>query len=320
MTQVTTAGFAFVEFVAETTDSLVPLFERLGFKPLRQSPRTGAVLMRQGEANVVINPAPNAFRDGHGTSVRAIGINVDHATNALTQAIGGGARRASPEEFELGGTVRLSVKDPSGASVDASLSAEYPDGSRAAVNGSFMPPHAGRYSVRASREGFLPAEANFSVKQHPLELSLAISGDRLLVNTTSRGRAAPNISLIVEKPSGREKAVTDRSGAASIRIKNDGRIRISANPDGENPDYGKISVVRNIVKMHDYSALITALSAVALVALIALAVVYAAPRMGSSGAGRPAAQKASPGMYGRRQAGHSSLSGHKKRTSSLARK
>ncbi len=99
MTQVTTAGFAFVEFVAETTDSLVPLFERLGFKPLGQSPRTGAVLMRQGEANVVINPAPNAFRDGHGTSVRAIGINVDHATNALTQAIGGGARRASPEEF-----------------------------------------------------------------------------------------------------------------------------------------------------------------------------------------------------------------------------
>ena len=33
MTQVTTAGFAFVEFVAETTDSLVPLFERLPAAP-----------------------------------------------------------------------------------------------------------------------------------------------------------------------------------------------------------------------------------------------------------------------------------------------
>lgn len=98
MTQVSTAGFAFVEFVAESTDALVPLFERLGFKPLGQSMRTGAVLMRQGEANVIVNPAPNPFRNLHGTSVRAIGIKVDQADKALTQAIGGGARPASPEE------------------------------------------------------------------------------------------------------------------------------------------------------------------------------------------------------------------------------
>ncbi len=46
MTQVTTAGFAFVEFVSPQTEDLVPLFERLGFKPLGRSERTGAVLMR----------------------------------------------------------------------------------------------------------------------------------------------------------------------------------------------------------------------------------------------------------------------------------
>ena len=99
MTQVTTAGFSFVEFVSPNLEDLVPLFERLGFKPVGQSERTGAVLLRQGEAAVIVNPTPNSFRDVHGASVRAIGINVDDAKNAVAQALGGGARAASPEEF-----------------------------------------------------------------------------------------------------------------------------------------------------------------------------------------------------------------------------
>lgn len=99
MTPVTTAGFAFVEFVSAKPVDLVPLFERLGFKPVGQSERTSAVLMRQGEAVVIVNPAPNPFRDVHGASVRAIGIHVDNSRNAVAQAIGGGAREASTEEF-----------------------------------------------------------------------------------------------------------------------------------------------------------------------------------------------------------------------------
>jgi 4-hydroxyphenylpyruvate dioxygenase len=99
MRQVTTAGFAFVEFVSSKPEDLVPLFERLGFKPVGQSERTNAVLLRQGEAVLIINPAPNPFRDIHGASVRAIGINVDSGQNAVTQAVAGGARNASSEEF-----------------------------------------------------------------------------------------------------------------------------------------------------------------------------------------------------------------------------
>lgn len=99
MTQVTTAGFAFVEFVSSKPEDLVPLFERLGFKPLGQSERTKAVLLRQGEATVIVNPTPNPFHEVHGASVRAIGINVDDAENAVAQALSGGARKASPEAF-----------------------------------------------------------------------------------------------------------------------------------------------------------------------------------------------------------------------------
>lgn len=99
MTKVTTSGFAFVEFVSSKPEDLVPLFERFGFKPVGQSTRTNAVLMRQGEATVIVNPEPNPFRNVHGDSVRAIGINVDNAKNAVAQAVGGGAREATAEEF-----------------------------------------------------------------------------------------------------------------------------------------------------------------------------------------------------------------------------
>jgi 4-hydroxyphenylpyruvate dioxygenase len=97
MGEVTTAGFAFVEFVCSTLDDLVPLFEKFGFETVGQSERTSAVLLRQNEAAIIVNPAPNPFRRIHGASVRAIGIKVDDADNAVAQALKGGARSATPQ-------------------------------------------------------------------------------------------------------------------------------------------------------------------------------------------------------------------------------
>jgi len=99
MSTVTTAGFAFVEFVCPEPEGLVALFGKLGFKTLGEHAHTGAVLLRQNEATVIVNPAPNPFRDVHGASARAIAINVDNAANAMAQALKGGARRATPAEF-----------------------------------------------------------------------------------------------------------------------------------------------------------------------------------------------------------------------------
>lgn len=98
MRTVTTAGFAFVEFVCPEPEELVALFGKLGFKAQGQHAQTGAVLLRQNEAALIVNPAPNPFRDVHGASARAIAIHVDDAANALAQALAGGARRATPAE------------------------------------------------------------------------------------------------------------------------------------------------------------------------------------------------------------------------------
>jgi len=97
--QVTTAGFAFVEFVVPQPETLVALFQCMGFTPIGQSARTGAVLLRQAAAQVIVNPAPNPFRDQHGASVRAIGINVNDAQSAIAQAVSGGARTAHAQTF-----------------------------------------------------------------------------------------------------------------------------------------------------------------------------------------------------------------------------
>ncbi|OAJ55008.1 4-hydroxyphenylpyruvate dioxygenase [Paraburkholderia ginsengiterrae] len=99
MQSVTTAGFAFVEFVGTDLEALVCLFEKFGFAVLGQHERTGAVLLRQNEAVFIVNPAPNPFRDVHGVSARAIGIKVDSAANALTRALEGGACAATPAGF-----------------------------------------------------------------------------------------------------------------------------------------------------------------------------------------------------------------------------
>lgn len=236
-----------------------------------------------------------------------------------------------PEEFELGESVHVKTYDAKKNVIETDLEMTFPDGSSIDFNGTYTPEKAGQYTVTANRDGYLPSYKNYTVKTHPLELSISISNTRIYINTTSHGLPAPNIPLVIEKTSGKEMIVSDAAGHAVISIKNDGRVKISANPSGENPDYGKITVVRNIVKMHDLSSLIMALSAVALVALIALALVYAAPRhemikkkVGPYFSGKPQSShyrhSATHSRHAQHHGGHSSLSGNKGGKSGLSRR
>ncbi|WP_087724962.1 4-hydroxyphenylpyruvate dioxygenase family protein [Pandoraea sp. PE-S2T-3] len=90
---VKTDGFAFVEFVAENPRGLVELFQNLGFR-LRGKAQGDIYLMTQGAAAFIVNGMPNRFRETHGTSVRAIGIRVNDAARAQSQAFAGGAEVA----------------------------------------------------------------------------------------------------------------------------------------------------------------------------------------------------------------------------------
>ncbi|MFP3558774.1 VOC family protein [Paraburkholderia sp. SIMBA_049] len=111
--KVKTDGFAFVEFVSSRPMELVELFEHLGFR-LRGKSESDMFLMTQGAAAFVVNSTPNAFEARHGASVRAIGIRVNDAGLAHTQALAGGARSASPEtegDFVLNTPTILGIGD-----------------------------------------------------------------------------------------------------------------------------------------------------------------------------------------------------------------
>ena len=237
----------------------------------------------------------------------------------------------TPDVFELGGNVHVKTYDTKGNVVGSDLELTLPDGLATKFNGTYAPKDVGQYIVSATKSGYVPVINNFTVKPHPLELSISISADSIYVNTTSHGLPVSDIPLVVEKTSGKERIVSDAAGHAVIDIKNDGRVKISANPSGENPSYGKITVVRNIAKMHDYSGLIMALSAVALVALIAIAVVYAAPRheiikktVGPYFSGKTQSShyqhSTTHTQHVTHRGGHSSLSGHKNGKGSLSRR
>ncbi|WP_281718803.1 4-hydroxyphenylpyruvate dioxygenase family protein [Pandoraea apista] len=91
--QVKTDGFAFVEFVSAQPRELIELFQHLGFR-VRGKAQGDVYLMTQGAAAFIVNGKPNAFRDKHGASVRSIGIRVNDAARALSQAFAGGAEVA----------------------------------------------------------------------------------------------------------------------------------------------------------------------------------------------------------------------------------
>jgi 4-hydroxyphenylpyruvate dioxygenase len=128
MPSVTTAGFAFVEFVGADPQALIALFEKFGFRATGQSERTGAVLLCQNAALLIVNPAPNPFRDRHGASVRAIGLMVDNAAAALEQALAGGARLATPDdlgEYVVNSTAIVGIGESLVYFVDHNFVSEY---------------------------------------------------------------------------------------------------------------------------------------------------------------------------------------------------
>ncbi|VVE39686.1 4-hydroxyphenylpyruvate dioxygenase [Pandoraea pneumonica] len=91
--QVKTDGFAFVEFVSAHPRELIELFQHLGFR-VRGKAQGEVYLLTQGAAAFIVNGMPNAFRETHGASVRAIGIRVNDAARAQSQAFVGGAEVA----------------------------------------------------------------------------------------------------------------------------------------------------------------------------------------------------------------------------------
>ena len=105
-----TDGFEFVEFTADNTDTLGPLFEALGFTAVAKHRTKNVVRYQQGDINFLINCEPRAqalqFREQHGRSACAMAFRVKDAQKAFRLARERGAEayqreKVSPLELNI---------------------------------------------------------------------------------------------------------------------------------------------------------------------------------------------------------------------------
>jgi hypothetical protein len=183
------------------------------------------------------------------------------------------------QEIEYGTQINPKVFDSQNKEIAAKIRVIKPSGAEVYINGSYIPDEVGVYELYAEADNYISSSKNFTVKPMPLELRLVLAKDKLYINTTTSDVPVGGISLTLEKADGgKEKLVTDELGSAIVAIKEGGRIRITANEGSLNPRYETITVVRNLNKQYDYTTLLIALSIIAFLALIGVALVYLTPK------------------------------------------
>ena len=104
-----TDGFEFVEYTAEDTASLGPMFESLGFRRVARHRSKKVFCYRQGEINFIVNAEPDCharrFARAHGPSACAMAFRVADAGKAVERAVALGATeikgRAGPMELNI---------------------------------------------------------------------------------------------------------------------------------------------------------------------------------------------------------------------------
>ena len=104
-----TDGFEFVEYATTEPDTLMALFEKMGFAKVAHHRTKNIVLMQQGDIHFIINAEPDSFAQKfarqHGSSACAMAFRVKDATKAYERALELGATpcptEANPMELNI---------------------------------------------------------------------------------------------------------------------------------------------------------------------------------------------------------------------------
>jgi len=180
-----------------------------------------------------------------------------------------------PDDAEVGGNVRITVRDALGSPVSAEVEVTLPDGEMATVGDSYTTVVAGTHNVTARKAGYVTSTTQFTAEPHPLKLAAGLVGNRLIVNTTSNNSPVAGIVLSVEKPTGTEEYVTNGQGSSEIRITSEGLIKISANIENRNPMYTAAAISYRIEKKKGNDQVPNQAYVIALIALLILGAAYA---------------------------------------------
>lgn len=129
----------------------------------------------------------------------------------------------NPEVADLGDSIRITVSDEKGVSIEANMAIKKPDGKVEDIRGSshtLVSILAGSYNVTASKDYYTSSTAGFVVNPYPLELNVWLSGSDLMVKATKNNDPIGNVSISVLTPDGKEVLLrTDDRGIARFDTK-----------------------------------------------------------------------------------------------------
>jgi len=191
----------------------------------------------------------------------------------------------SSEDIELGQSITVKAFDGQNREVAADYIVTRPDGQQVNTGSTYTPDKAGNYAIKAQKGMYLPAEKRFKVRPRPVDITVELVGNDLLMNVSSQGKPVAGLHILVETAMGNIDAVTNSKGKTTAEINGEGEVRITANPGNINPDYGTAVKNKKIVKQREISSLLIVLAAIALFALIAAVLVYVIPKKGIKGRG-----------------------------------
>jgi hypothetical protein len=177
------------------------------------------------------------------------------------------------KEFELGGSLPITVFDSFKSPAQADINVKDPDGIVKFYSGAsqtLTPDKPGQYSVSVTKTNYIESNITFNVLPHPLNATSSMSKGQLTVNVTSKGAILPGVKVSVKEGLITLNGTTNNAGQASFNINKEGNITVTVNPGRENKNYEERAMRQQIVRSYDLVLLATPLSIIFLITLFTI--------------------------------------------------
>ncbi|VVB55047.1 Carboxypeptidase regulatory-like domain protein [uncultured archaeon] len=178
----------------------------------------------------------------------------------------------SRSDAEIGTVVEAAVFNHLGSPVDANIVVSSPSGDaqeKYASGVQYNPREDGNHSFTAEKEGYVSANAQLRAFRHPVEASISLVYDFLVVNVTSHGYPAAGIPVAIQLPQGGATVMfsTNKSGQAGVEMTAAGPVSVTVNPGGSNRVYASTKADANVEKSYSLGLLVPPVVLIAAVAL-----------------------------------------------------
>jgi len=139
----------------------------------------------------------------------------------------------SKEGVVLGDIIEVSVVDDTGILLESDITITSPSKKSESYHAdalTYKPAESGEYAIKV-----LNKTTSFVVRPRPLSLSAELTGRRLTVRLTSRGRPVSGVGVWIDSPSGRVKLISNYDGVAVYDVGEEGKYKVSVNDSGYTP-------------------------------------------------------------------------------------